>query len=205
MDESKVIVTIGRNFGSRGREVAVKLADQMNIKCYDRNILTESIKRNGMSEDLVREYDENPRNSYLRNMVDGIREYGKDSPAFSVSVQLYVKQFEIISEIAEKESCIFLGRCADYVLRNRDNLVKVYLHAPLEIRIQNIMDKYGFRKERAEEYIKKQDEIRANYYDYYTHHKWGDKKNYDLILNTYELGIDNCVNEILNYIHGHSA
>ena len=120
-------------------------------------------------------------------------------PIQPLSVQLYLEQFNTIREIAEKESCVFIGRCSDYALRNRENVINVFVHAPLPDRIRRICRRNQVDEAAAKDMIQKKDKARANYYNYYTGQKWGNMRNYDLTFDTSKVGIDGAVDLILRY------
>jgi cytidylate kinase len=203
VEKDKVIITICRTCGSQGQNVGDKIAERLHVKCYNREILTEAIRRNGMSEAVAEEYYSSMKSSFLGNLTERIRVEGKDSPAFAMAMQLYKKEYEIINEIADRESCVFVGRYAYYALRNRAHLVSVFLDAPLEYRVQNVMQMYALCRERAEEFVRNEDVFRSSYYNGFTDLEWGDRNNYNLFLDVKETGIDKCVTRILEYIQEH--
>ncbi|MDD2958689.1 MAG: cytidylate kinase-like family protein [Lachnospiraceae bacterium] len=196
-----VIITVGREFGSGGRAVAEQLAEKLGIKCYDKELLTLTAKKSGFSEKFIQENEEKKTDSFLFNLVMGISSQTSNLTGTQpLSVQLYMEEFKIIKETAEKESCVFVGRCADYVLRDRKDVLSVFIMAPMKSRITRIMDKYGIGEKEASEKILKTDKERASYYNYYSDRKWGKANTYQLCIDTSEIGIDGAVEMIQSYL-----
>lgn len=195
---SNLVITIGREYGSGGREIGETLAKKLGIKWYDKQLLIVSAEKSGFAEPIFEKYDETAQNSLLYSLVTGLG--SSASPIQPLSVQLYLEQFKAIREIADKESCVLIGRCSDYALRNRDNVIKIFVHAPLPDRIQRISRRNQVDAATAKDRILKRDRARANYYNYYTDQKWGNTKNYDLTFDTSKVGIYGAVELILQYI-----
>ena len=194
---SDLIITIGREFGSGGHEIAVKLAEKLGVKCYDKEILTKASEISGYSEDIFQTYDESASKSLLFSLAMGMYPNGNTLP---LPAQLYNEQFSAIKEIAQKGSCVFVGRSADFVLRDFPNVVNVFVHAPMEKRIERIVQRHGIDREKAEKLIRKTDKDRANYYNNFTEQKWGASKYYDLSINSGKTGIDGAVKLILDFV-----
>lgn len=197
MNMSDLIITIGREFGSGGHEIAVKLAEKLGIKCYDKEILTKSSEVSGYSEEIFKTYDESASRSLLFSLAMGLYPNGNDLP---LPAQLYMEQFKTIKEIAQNESCVFVGRSADYVLKDFPNVVSVFVHAPIAKRVERIVQRHEITSEKAEKLIRKTDKDRANYYNNFTEQKWGVSKYYDLSLDSGRTGIDGAVKLILDFI-----
>ncbi len=193
------VITVGREYGSGGREIGEKVAKRLGIKWYDKEILSASAQKSGFTEQIFEAHDETAHNSLLYSLVTGL---GCSSTANfqPLSVQLYLEQFNTIREIAEKESCVFIGRCSDYVLRDHKNVIKIFVHAPLPDRIQRICRRNQVDEAKAKDMIRKRDKARAGYYNYYTDQHGGNAKNYDLSFDTSKLGIDSSVDLILHYL-----
>ena len=194
---NNLIITIGREYGSGGREIGETLAKRLGIKWYDKELLTVSAEKSGFSQRIFEQYDETAQNSLLYSLAMGLG--SPASPIQPLSVQLYLEQFNAIREIAQKESCVFIGRCSDYALRGRENVVNVFVHAPLPDRIQRICRRHQVDEAKAKDMIQKKDKARANYYNYYTKQKWGSTRNYDLTFDTSKVGIDGAVELILRF------
>lgn len=199
----RFVVTIGREFGSGGLEVGKKLAEKLNIKFYDKELLSVAAKESGFSESIFEKADEKPTNSFLYSVVMGA--YPMNSLFFQnndllTNDKLFNLQSNAIRNIVKGESCVIVGRCSDYVLREEKKLIRVYLRADMEFRKKRILATYPEVTEKdVESYILKTDKKRASYYSYYTGNVWDCVKNYDIVINTSKIGIDNAVNEIESY------
>ena len=197
------IYTIGREFGSGGREVGEKLAAKLGIKLYDKELLQQAAKDSGFCEEIFENHDEKPTNSFLYSLVmDTYSVSGYSAAPFldmPLNHKLFLAQFETIKKIAEKESCVIVGRCADYALSDNPNCINVFIHADLDVRIKNVSRNLNITENKARDIINKTDKQRASYYNYYTSKKWGDSKSYNLSLDAGKLGTDNCVEMILKF------
>ncbi len=189
---NNLIITIARQYGSGGREIGIRLGELLGIKVYDNELLTMAAEKKGLPEEYLRRVDERATGSLLYSIamsapyVSGIRT-GAD---MSINDRLFVVQAEIMREVAAKGSAIFVGRCADYVLRNQPNCINVFLCANAEDRIARIRENMGCSEREAESAMQKNDKRRANYYNYHTGGKWGKADQYHLVLNSSLLGIE---------------
>lgn len=197
------IYTIGREFGSGGREVGEKLAAKLGIKLYDKELLQQAAKDSGFCEEIFENHDEKPTNSFLYSLVmDTYSVSGYSAAPFldmPLNHKVFLAQFETIKKIAEKESCVIVGRCADYALSDNPNCINVFIHADLDVRIKNVSRNLNITENKARDIINKTDKQRASYYNYYTSKKWGDSKSYNLSLDAGKLGTDNFVEMILKF------
>lgn len=197
------IYTIGREFGSGGREVGEKLAAKLGIKLYDKELLQQAAKDSGFCEEIFENHDEKPTNSFLYSLVmDTYSVSGYSEAPFldmPLNHKVFLAQFETIKKIAEKESCVIVGRCADYALSDNPDCINVFIHADLDVRIKNVSRNLNITENKARDIINKTDKQRASYYNYYTSKKWGDSKSYNLSLDAGKLGTDNCVEMILKF------
>lgn len=197
------IYTIGREFGSSGKEVGEKLAAKLGIKLYDKELLQQAAKNSGFCEEIFENHDERPTNSFLYSLVmDTYSVSGYSSAPFldmPLNHKVFLAQFEAIKKIAEKESCVIVGRCADYALADNPECINVFIKADLSTRIKNVSRKLSLTENKARDMINKKDKQRASYYNYYSSKKWGDSKSYDLCLDSGKLGTDGCVEMILKY------
>ena len=197
------IYTIGREFGSGGREVGEKLAQKLGIKLYDKELLQQAAKDSGFCEEIFENHDEKPTNSFLYSLVmDTYSVSGYSAAPFldmPLNHKVFLAQFETIKKIAEKESCVIVGRCADYALSDNPDCINVFIHADMDIRIKNVSKNLNITENKARDIINKTDKQRASYYNYYTSKKWGDSKSYNLSLDAGKLGTDNCVEMILKF------
>ena len=197
------IYTIGREFGSGGKAVGEKLAERLGIKLYDKELLQQAAKDSGFCEEIFENHDEKPTNSFLYSLVmDTYSVSGYSAAPFldmPLNHKVFLAQFETIKKIAETESCVIVGRCADYALADNPDCINVFIHADMDIRVKNVCKKLNITENKARDIINKTDKQRASYYNYYTSKKWGDSKSYNLSLDAGKLGVDNCVEMILKY------
>ncbi len=205
MKDKHFVVTIGREFGSGGKEVGEKLAAKLGVKCYDKELLAIAAKDSGLCHEIFEMHDEKPTNSFLYSIVMDTYA-GVYNPQtmldMPINQKVFLAQFETIKKIAENESCVIVGRCADYALENMDNLVSVFIHADIDKRIERIMKTCDTtERKKAKDMITKTDKKRASYYNYYTNKEWGNSRSYDLTINSGKIGIDKTVELIENYIN----
>ena len=184
---ANTIVTIARQYGSGGREIGLRLAEKMGVKCYDKELLDRAAKDSGICQELFEHHDEKPYSSAAFT----------DMP---INHKVFLAQFDAIKKIASEESCVMVGRCADYALADNPNAISVFIHADLDKRIDRISRKYELSAATAKDRIQKTDKQRSSYYNYYTSKKWGDANGYHLCLDSGVLGIEGCVEMILKAI-----
>ena len=190
---SHVVLALGRSYGSGGREIGEKVAKLCGMTFYDKELLKLAAEKSGMHPDVLEKIDETAGSSLLYSLSTGTHLLGAhftQTAEQPLQDQLYIAQTNIIKEIAEKESCVIVGRCADYLLRNMKECVKVFIDAPTETRIKRIMALYDLPENKAAEQIRKADKKRANYYGFYTGKKWGTRDNYQLSIDSSLLGVD---------------
>lgn len=196
------IITIARQYGCGGRAVGRKLSEALAIKYYDSELLSRAAAMNGVDEKFYRELDEKARSKFSSLFSYSNAGGSYFMPVYSDLVandQLFYTQANIVKEVSE-EPCVIVGRCADYVLRERPNLVRVYLHASVEARKDRIINNYGIEEGNVEKTIAKADKRRSIYYNTYTDQDWGDARNYDLTLDTSKVSIDDIVELIIDFI-----
>ena len=196
------VITIGRQFGSGGREIGEKVAEYFGIKCYDKELLSRAAKESGFCEEMIENHDERPTNSFLYNLVMDTYSFGYNASSFvdmPISHKVFLAQFDTIKKIAETESCVIVGRCADYALANQPDVINVFVRADLEDRIKIISKRLDMTENKAKDLIIKNDKQRASYYNYYTSKKWGDASSYDLCINTSKISVDDAVDLILDF------
>ncbi len=205
--KNRVVITIGREFGSGGREIGRALANKLGIKLYDEEMLVEAAKSSGISEELFKAHDEKPTHSFLYSLVMDTYAMNYSANSYSempINHKLFLAQFDAIKGIAERESCVLVGRCSDYALESLDDITNVYIYADLDARIKRIARIYDLTDLKAKELIVKTDKKRASYYNYYTNKKWGESQSYDLCINSARLGIEETANMILDYVNRES-
>lgn len=199
MSKTNMIITIGRQFGSGGREIGMKLAKDLDIGFYDKEMLERASKDSGICKELFETHDEKPTSSFLYSLVMDTYSMGYPSSTYTempLNHKVFLAQFEAIKKIAEEGPCVLVGRCADYALESYENVLNVFIRADLESRIRRIARDTDSTDAKAKDLIIKQDKKRASYYNYYTNKRWGDAESYDLCLNSSKLGIDGTVEAI---------
>ena len=178
----KVVITVSREYGSGGRYVARLVADKLGIKFYDKELIIKLSKQTGLSEEYIEE------NEQKRTMIDSLDNVMYNG--LSGADELFVKQSEIIKELADKESCVIVGRCADFILKENSNIVKVFIYSNEADKIKRATEIYGFDKEKAKKEIKRIDKLRANHYKHYTGNEWKEYVNYDICINSDKFGVE---------------
>ena len=184
------IITISREFGSGGRTIGRKVAEKLGIPCYDAELIQKIAQESGFDEDYIREAGEYTPGGFLSSALSN-RSFGPTNEDY-----LWKIQYNVISDLAEKGSCVIVGRCADYILKDKADCLTVFIHADMAFRANRIVSVYGQREESPEERLKDKDKRRAAYHRFYTNMKWGQAKNYHLCLDSGVLGIDKCVETI---------
>ena len=191
--KTNTIITIGRQFGSAGREIGYQIADYFGIKLYDKEMLSRAAKESGICEEIFETHDEKPTNSFLYSLVMDTYSMGYSGGSYSdmpINHKVFLAQFDAIKKIASEGPCILVGRCADYALEDNENLLSVFIHADLDARIRRIARIYDLTDAKAKDMIMKTDKKRASYYNYYSNKKWGSAESYHMSLDSSVLGID---------------
>ena len=195
------IVTIGRQYGSAGHEIGRKLAKDLNIPFYDKELLERAAKESGLCREIFENHDEKHTNSFLFSLVMDTYSYGYPSGTMAempLNQRVFLAQFDAIRQIAKEGPCVIIGRCADYALENMCKCYSVFIRADLQLRIRRIARLYDLTDAKAKEQIQKTDKSRSSYYNYYTSKKWGDLNSYHLSVDSGVLGIDGTV-DLLKY------
>ncbi len=203
---TRSIITVGRQYGSGGRYVAKLLAEKLGIPYYDKELLTEVSRDSGICEEILEEHDEKNTKRFLLSMMSGTPSYADSSAMYMdmpLNHRIFLAQFDTIRRIAGEGPCVFVGRCADYVLRDEPHVLNVFIKASREERIKRVIKYYGVDPMKAEEMMKKADKQRASYYNYYATNTWGDVNNYDLCVDTGALGIEGAVELIARCVELH--
>ena len=202
MEKNHIVITISRQFCSGGQRVAKRLSEDIGIKVYDSELLAEAARESGIAKELFENLDEKPSGSFLYSLVMDAS-YGFVSKPYQdipINHKIFLAQIETIRRIAGNESCVILGRCADYALGEMEECTTVFLCADDEDRISFAQGKYDLTYAQAKERIRKEDKARSSYYNFYTDKKWGKASGYDLCINTSVLGIDKTVKLIEDFV-----
>lgn len=199
----KFVITIARQYGSGGRTVGQMLAKELGVEYYDKDLIIKASEESGINIALFADADEKSKNIFKRFKK---KNYGGEvlSPSdknFNSEENLFNYQAKIIRELAEKESCIIIGRAADYILKDRDDVISVFVHAPQWFLLEQAGKKVSKKGKDLEKYIAKIDKERAEYYKNHTGREWTDARNYDLCLDSSKLGFEKCVEEIKAYMN----
>lgn len=193
MAKTNTIITIGRQFGSAGREIGRVVAKHLDIKLYDKEMLNRAAQESGLCKELFETHDEKPTNSFLYSLVMDTYSLGYSSGSYTdmpINHKVFLAQFDAIKKIADEGPCILAGRCADYALEEYDNVLSIFIHADLDARVRRIARIYDLTDAKAKELIVKTDKKRSSYYNYYSNKRWGDVNSYDMCLNSSMLGIE---------------
>ena len=196
--EKGIVITIGRELGSGGRKVAKEVAKRLNLEYYDKEIITKAAKENGIDENLFKQVDEADLDSFWYEF--SVNAYEKEEKTTSykemaAADKLFMVQSDAIRDIAQKGGAVIVGRCATYILKN--NSKKVFICANEKDRLARIEKSYKVDPQKAKEIMEISDKKRENYHTYYTNQDWKDKKNYDLVINTSEIGIEKAIEEVI--------
>ena len=189
-DNQKIIITISREYGSGGRYIGKLVAEKLGIKLYDNEFVLKMAEDTGLSAKYIED------NEQKRNILDNFNNgyyYGLNN-----SDELFIKESELIKEIANKESCVIIGRCADFILKDRKNVLKVFVSSSMDDKIKRATSFYGLDKSKAEKEINRINKLRAHHYKYYTEKEWNNPSNYDICINSDTIGIENAVELIYN-------
>jgi len=199
---ANTIITIGRQFGSNGRMIGEKLAELMGVKCYDKQLIKEAAKQSGLWEDFLDNMDEKPTSSFLYSVVMDPYSYmsfdSNTNYGMNLNQKAFMATYETIKSIAERESCVIIGRCSNYVLREYEKVLSAFIYAPLEVRIDTVMKRFNLNEKQARDQIAKEDKARASYFNYYTSYKWGKNESYDLLIDSSLLGPDGTAELLLD-------
>ena len=197
------VITIGRQYGSGGREIGEKLAKRYDIPFYDNELITRAAKESGFSEETFERAEDKATNSLLYSLAMGINVYGNQDFGFSglsLDDRIFLAQSDVIRKVAEEGPCVIVGRCADYVLRERYNVFNIFVRASMDYRLGRAIHNYGVNEKKAAEIILKNDKRRGNYYSYHVGEKWTNLNNYDLVICSDIMGIDRTVECICTYL-----
>lgn len=198
--KGNLVITIGRQCGSGGKRIGETVAERLGVKCYDKELLTLAAKHSGLCEELFETHDEKPTSSFLYSLVMDTYSMGYSNSAYMdmpLNHKIFLAQFDTIKKLADEESCVIVGRCADYALADYPHVVSVFITGNDDDRIEYLKHLYKVDTAKAKDIMVKTDKKRASYYNYYSSKKWGDSRSYDLCINSSSVGIDGAVEMIL--------
>ena len=188
-----VIITVSREYGSGGRYIGRLVADKLGIKFYDKDLIIKLAEKTGLSEKYIENNEQKMNN--LANLNNGYY------AGLSNSDELFVKEAELIKELASKESCVIIGRCADFILKDMKNVVKVFVYSSMQDKIKRASAYYGLHEAKAEKEIKTINKLRANHYKHYTEREWSEHSNYDICINSDTLGVEKSAQIICQMVY----
>lgn len=197
------VITISRQYGSGGREIGEKLAKELGIPFYDNELITRAAKESGFAESAFANAETKATNSLLYSIAMGMSAYGSHEMGYtslSLDDRIFIAQSDVIRKLAKEGPCIIVGRCADYILKDLDNVINVFIWADIKYRVMRATTMYDLPVNKAEDSIQKADKRRANYYNYHANEKWGKAENYHISIRSDYVGIDNAVEIIKSYI-----
>ena len=203
MGTDNVVITISRMYGSGGRTVAGMLSQRLNIPFYDKDLVKLASEDSGINETLFVNADEKVKNSHIFKVAKSVYNgeiIPPESKDFTSNRNLFNFQAKIIKKLAETESCVIVGRCAEFVLKDYDNVLSVLIHAPLDFCYEKASEKLGMSGKELEDYVNRINKQKEEYHKFYTGSVWYDARNYDLCLDSSKLGFDRCVDEIIAYM-----
>ena len=206
--KKNLVITIGRECGSSGRAIGRKLAESLGIKCYDKELLALAAKNSGLCEELFKTHDEKPTNSFLYSLVMDTYSMGYNTSAYMdmpINHKIFLAQFDTIKKLADEESCVIVGRCADYALADYPNTVSVFVTGNDEDKLKSIKNLYNVDDAKAKDIMVKTDKKRSSYYNYYSSKKWGDSRSYDMCINSSVLGPDGTADMIIAFAKAKEA
>lgn len=189
----KLVITIARQYGSGGREIGERTAKLLGIPLYDKELITDAAANGNLSEDVLKNVDESAANSLLYTLAMGSNIMGHNAFGYKMPIndKLFILQSDIIKKYASEESCVIIGRCADYVLKDEKNVLRLFIYGDIEHRKARIAERHPeIKSNQVIDVINKTDKRRASYYNFYTGNKWGKYDNYDMAINSSTLGIE---------------
>ena len=198
--KTNTIITIGREFGSAGREIGYKVAKEFGIKRYDKEMLARAAKESGICEEIFESHDEKPTSSFLYSLVMDTYSMGYSGNTYTdmpINHKIFLAQFDTIKKMADEGPCVIIGRCADYALEDYPNVVSVFITGDEADKIKRVSELYNVDEAKAKDLMIKTDKRRSSYYNYYSNKKWGDPKSYDMCINSSAVGQEGAVDIIM--------
>lgn len=197
------VVTITRQFGSGGREIGRRLAEAYDIPFYDNEIISRAAKETGFAEAAFESVEDKATNSLLYSIAMGMNAFSNQEVGFaglSLDDRIFLAQSKVIRKVAEEGPCVIVGKCADYILKDREDVINLFIHASLDFRIKRAIEVEGVSPQSAAETVMKKDKSRANYYKYHSGERWDNVLNYDMSIGSDRSGIENTVASLKTYL-----
>lgn len=202
------VITIGRQFGSAGHDIGELVAKELGYEFYDKELVEMAAKKSNISDETLMNFDERATSSLLYSLASGSYSVrGIAGPLYyemPINDKLFIAQSDIIKEVAQTGNCVIVGRCADYVLEDMENVdvCNVFVYAPFEYRVQRVMDAFEINQKQAKDRVTKTDKQRKTYYNYYSNKDWGDMNHYDICVNSSKISVESAAKMIIEYIKG---
>lgn len=205
MNTTSSVITIGREYGSAGRQIGQDVARYFGIKCYDKELLEHAAQDSGICKEVFENHDEKPTNSFLYSLVMDTYSFGYSSAGagftdMPMNHKVFLAQFDAIKKLASEGPCVMVGRCADYALADNKDCFSIFIHAEQEWKIDYVCSHYGMTPKMAKEMIQKVDKSRSSYYNYYTNRKWGAATGYSMCIDSSKFGIEGTAKAIIEAI-----
>ena len=199
--KNPLIITIGREYGSGGREIGKALAEKLGISFYDKQIISLAAEKSGLSPEFITNNEQRVRSGFMQNLAASAAYQSGffSSQYLPLSETIFISQAQVIRDIAAKERAVIVGRCADYILEGRENTINVFVHAPMEARVKRIMALHNIDEAAAMKEISRSDKERGNHYFRYTDRKWGKAQNYDLCVNSTLMGVERTAELLVSF------
>ncbi len=197
-----VHICVGRESGSGGRRLAMRVAEALGIPCYDKELIAVAAEKSGLCEEILKNHDEKATKSFLYSLVMDTYSMGYHTAPLDMPMEqkAFLAQYNAIKDIAAQGSCVIVGRCADYALEDDPDMISIFVSGDYDDKIEHLKSGYGFNDAQAKDYMVKTDKRRSNYYNYYSNKKWADARSYDLCINRSKLGLDGSVQAIVEYV-----
>lgn len=189
--DKHVVITIAREYGSGGRYIGKLVANKLGIKLYDKEFIRELAEKTGLSEEYIKD------NEQKRDVGNSLNIYYN---GLNNDDNLFIEESNLIKELADKESCVIIGRCADFILKDNKNIIKIFIYSDMENKINRAVNRYHIKQEEAEKEIKKINKLRSNHYKHYTGREWNDMSNYDICINSDAYGVENAADMICDIV-----
>lgn len=198
--ESNYVITIGRQFGSRGKEIGQELAKCLGIAFYDKELITLASKESGLCQEFFEKADERNSGNVLQAFAAGFTLGTFQYNDFLSNDKLFLIQSDVIRKVAQEHSCVIVGRCADYILRDDKRCINVFIHASIDDRAKTVMERQQITEQQALELVRKMDKTRPNYYNFYSDKEWGVASSYHLSVDSSLLGVDGTAGLIRDFV-----
>lgn len=198
--KSDTVITLSRQFASGGRTIGKRLSEELNIPYFDKDLIVMAANESGFNIEFFENAEDRSNSAFMHYMTSGYGNVSSWGLDMALNDKIFLAQADVIRKLAEQGSCIIIGRCADYVLQNHPGLIKFFIHSDIDNRVERAKNDYHLTAPNLKDAILKSDKKRATYHNYYSDKKWGLKENYDLMINSDSIGIENTVKLLADYV-----